>query len=109
MTITLPEQQPGATPLPWVLLQVNGNSLLVGRRERLPAVLARVALEADALRIFRAVHAHEPMLTALRLVKARLYTDGGYAGAPRLSASFNHQDYLLLTRALALAESEAGP
>jgi hypothetical protein len=107
-TLLTPEEGTPLTPLPWALLQTSRHNYLCGKRERMECVIANIGTSADAMLIFRAVHAFTPLWTALRIVKAKLYTEGGYGGATGLSAQFTAQEFLLLKRAITIAESEVG-
>ena len=106
MTILLSPINPSATPLPWLLLQTPRGNYFIGSRGCARDVIARVTFSEDAELIFRAVHAYQPMLCALRMLKFKLYSDGGYAGVMGLSAQFNHQEFLMIQNALAIVEKE---
>jgi hypothetical protein len=95
-----------ATPLPWVLLQTARGNFIVGNRGRIPAVIARITVPADAQRIFQAVHAYQPMLDVMRMVKTRLQAEPKINGSV-LSAHFTYEESLIILNALAVVEGQA--
>jgi len=103
MTILLSPMNPSGTPLPWLLLQRQSGNYFIGSRGNVKRVIARTEFSDDATLIFHAVHAYQPMLSALRMLKSKLYSDE-FTSVAGLCTQFDHQEFLMIMNALTIAE-----
>lgn len=106
MTILLSPENPAPTPLPWLLLQSKQGNFFIASRGKSRGVIASAAFSEDAILILHAVHAHRSMRAALQLLKSKLHVDNSCIGVAHLSAHFNHEEFLMIVNALAIAEME---